>query len=47
MVGTLPIPKQLITDAWVACNLGRVLVASEDSEQTKARCYYDFEVDED
>lgn len=42
MVSTLPIPKQLITDAWVSATWEEFLVASEDSEQTKARCYYDL-----
>ena len=42
MVSTLPIPKQLITDAWVSATWEEFLVASEDSEQTQARCYYDL-----
>jgi len=42
MVSTLPIPKQLITDAWVSATWEEFLVASEDSEQTKAQCYYDL-----
>ncbi len=42
MVSTLPIPKQFITDAWVSATWEEFLVASEDSEQTKARCYYDL-----
>lgn len=42
MVSTLPTPKQLITDAWVPATWEEFLVASEDSEQTKARCYYDL-----
>jgi hypothetical protein len=42
MVSALSISKQLITDAWVPATWEEFLVASEDSEQTKVRCYYDL-----
>lgn len=42
MVNTLAIPKKIITDDWVPATWEEFLVASEDSEQTKARCYYDL-----
>ena len=42
MVSTLAIPKQIITDDWVPATWEEFLVVSEDSEQTKARCYYDL-----
>lgn len=53
MVSTLPIPKTLtpdestnpsiapLTDQWVKASWEDFLAASENSEETKARCYYD------
>ncbi len=52
MVSTLPIPKTLTpdesiesstlqTDQWVRASWEEFLAASKDSEETKARCYYD------
>jgi Uma2 family endonuclease len=41
MVSTLPIPKKLVTDAWVEATWDEFLVASQHSEIDKLRCYYD------
>ncbi len=42
MVSTLPIPKTLTTDEWVEATWEEFLAASADSEEIKARCYYDM-----
>jgi Uma2 family endonuclease len=42
MVNTLSISKPIVTDAWVPATWEEFLVASEDSEYTKAKCYYDL-----
>jgi Uma2 family endonuclease len=42
MVNVLPISKPIVTDAWVPATWEEFLVASEDSEYTKAKCYYDL-----
>ena len=42
MVSVLEIPKEFITDEWVPATWEEFLVASEDSERTRDRCYYDL-----
>lgn len=41
MVSTLPVPTKLVTDTWVSATWDQFLGLSEDSESSKARCYYD------
>jgi Uma2 family endonuclease len=41
MVSTLPTPKSLVMDTWVAATWEEFLVASEHSEVEQLRCYYD------
>jgi len=41
MVSTLPVPTKLMTDTWVSATWDQFLALSEDSESSKARCYYD------
>jgi Uma2 family endonuclease len=41
MVSTLPTPKSLVMDTWVAATWEEFLVASANSEVEQLRCYYD------
>jgi hypothetical protein len=41
MVSTLPTPKSLVMDTWVAATWEEFLAASADSEVEQLRCYYD------
>ncbi len=42
MVNVLPIPSSPVTESWIAASWDEFLAASQNSEQTHARCYYDL-----